>query len=144
MVLLLVWVAVLLLSIFGIVIAVKDQAVKLGLICSVVMIFTLSMTHFMSFHTPMSGEKVGIFTKINSQGLIYKTYEAEIIRGGMNGGTGNLGQAFQFTVPSSLYKDAHDALEAQAEVKIRYHQPFVCLTFTSENACVFLDSVEKK
>ncbi len=39
--------------------------------------------------SPGSGDKIGQIVKISKQGLIVKTWEAQLIRGGMNGGSGS-------------------------------------------------------
>lgn len=68
-----------------------------------------------------TGNKVGIITRLNKQGVFCKTWEGEIIRGGMNGGSGNFGQAFNFTVESDeLAERVQKALDSQQEVKIYY------------------------
>src|SRR5690606_5445213 len=83
----------------------------------------------------ISGEKIGIFTKINEQGTIYRTHEGQIIRGGINQGSGSFGQTFDFTIPDEMLLNAHNALDSQKEVKIYYSQPFWCWRMYSENNC---------
>lgn len=68
-----------------------------------------------------NGEKIGIITKIAKQGVFCQTWEAEIIRGGLNGGTGVNGSAFHFTVADdATAKKITEAMEAGQEVKISY------------------------
>jgi hypothetical protein len=69
-----------------------------------------------------SGEKVGVITRLTKQGWFCPTWEAEIIRGGMNAGTGVMGQAFHFTVEDQrLVPLVQAAFDAQREVKITFH-----------------------
>src|SRR5262249_1702712 len=72
-----------------------------------------------------SGEKVGIITRLSHDGWVpvCKTWEGEIIRGGLNNGTGVVsGEAFHFTVASGEQRlEVQRALESQKEVKILYH-----------------------
>lgn len=69
-----------------------------------------------------SGEKLGRITKLNQQGTICKSWEGEIIRGGMNNGSGAFGAPFQFTVEDPVVlKQVQAAFDKQQEVKITYH-----------------------
>lgn len=88
------------------------------------------------------GEKIGNIVKVSQEGAVCKTYEAEIIRGGLNGGTGSNGTAFFFTIENSeMAKQLQDAMEAQKEVKIRYHSEMNswCRSNSGDH---FLDSFE--
>ncbi len=67
------------------------------------------------------GEKVGSIIKLNRQGFFCKTWEAEIIRGGLNTGSGVVGTAFHFTIEDdSLAKQVEQAMNSQQEVRITY------------------------
>lgn len=90
-----------------------------------------------------SAEKIGTIIKVgNGQGIIFKTVEAEIIRGGFNGGSGASGQSFHFTVESpELAQKLKVAMDNQQEVKIKYHTEFAA-PFRSESDATFLDSFE--
>lgn len=69
-----------------------------------------------------SGEKIGTFVKLKQEGFFCKTWEAEIVRGGMNGGSGVMGQPFDVTIEDpSLISKVKDLMESQSEVKITYH-----------------------
>ncbi len=68
-----------------------------------------------------SGEKIGSITRLNRMGVFCKTWEGEIIRGGLNTGSGVMGQAFHFTVESDeLAKQVERAMNNQQEVRISY------------------------
>jgi hypothetical protein len=69
------------------------------------------------------GEKVGSIIKLNKQGIFCKTWEAEIIRGGLNTGSGVMGQAFHFTIEDNkLAEEVEKYLNNQQEVKISYRR----------------------
>ena len=67
------------------------------------------------------GEKIGSITRLQRTGVFCKTWEGEIIRGGLNSGSGVVGNAFHFTVEDDeLAQQAQKAMETQQEVKITY------------------------
>jgi hypothetical protein len=76
-----------------------------------------------------NGEKVGQITKVSKEGAVCPTWEAEIIRGGFNGGSGVQGQAFHFTIENNdaLLKQVQDAMNNQQEVKIHYRSEMATL-----------------
>ena len=87
------------------------------------------------------GEKIGVIVKCASEGVIVKTYECELIRGGMNGGSGSFGKSFHFTVENKNdIPILEEALNNQSEVKIAYHIE-IASWLRSENNSTFLDSI---
>src|SRR5690349_11545462 len=82
---------------------------------------------FVRFSTPTSGEKTGIIIKVSQEGIIWKTWEAELIRGGMSSGSGGFGvKPFDFTISdASTLQKAQDALNNGSEVLIKYHNNFI-------------------
>jgi hypothetical protein len=90
-----------------------------------------------------NGEKIGTVVKLAKEGIICKTWEGEIIRGGMNNGSGSFGtRPFYFTVESpELLKKIQNALDSQKEIKIKYHQELItfCRTETDD---YFIDDIE--
>jgi hypothetical protein len=92
--------------------------------------------------TVSNGEKIGTIVKISKEGLLIKTNEAELIRGGMNNGSGSFGRPFDFTIESEdMLKTANFALENAKEVKIKYHQELATMWRCKSNN-YFLDSIE--
>jgi hypothetical protein len=95
-----------------------------------------------------TGEKAGSVTRLSEDGWIplCKTWEGEIIRGGLSNGSGVLGgAAFHFTVEGNdLIQQVKQSLESQKEVKIHYHhEKFVLLgSCSSKSDGYFLDSIE--
>ena len=90
------------------------------------------------------GERVGQVIKLNKQGTFCKTWEAEIIKGGMSAGSGAMGGAFYFTVPNNnqvLLKTLTDAMNSGQEVRVHYNMELV--TFCrSDSDNHFVDKVE--
>lgn len=94
---------------------------------------------------PGTGDKVGQIVWMTREGLRdgCQTWEAQIIRGGMNGGSGSFGVTpFNFTVPESLVPQVHDAMRAQREVEIRYDRPFFYWSCDSASGGDVLRSIE--
>lgn len=88
------------------------------------------------------GEKIGVIMKVGQRGLLCKTNEVELMRGGLNNGTGATGAVFHATVEDpSLLQKLKDAMESQSEVKLTYHEELT--TFCrSESSDYFVTSVE--
>ena len=86
------------------------------------------------------GDKIGTITKIAKQGVLCKTWEAEIIRGtGFNNGAGANGQSFHFTVRDEATAKALEAsMVAGQEIKIEYTSEWA--TFCSSDSNNFLKS----
>ena len=80
-----------------------------------------------------TGEKIGVITKLAKNGTFCQTWEAEIVRGGLNGGSGVVGQPFDFTIEDEqLVTQIKEALDNQKEVKIFYHSEG--MTFCRSNS----------
>lgn len=89
------------------------------------------------------GEKIGTLVKLGKQGLIIKTNEAELIRGGMNQGSGSFGRPFDFTIEDEQQRQiAEKALEEQKLVRIKYHKEWFTLFRTETEDNSFLDDIE--
>lgn len=91
------------------------------------------------------GEKVGVIVKCATEGAFIKTYECEMIRGGMQQGSGSFGKSFHFTAENKAdIPILEDALNSQKEVHIKYHKEWITLWRTETEDNMFLDSVEIK
>jgi hypothetical protein len=93
------------------------------------------------------GEKIGMVTKLAKQGVMCPTYEGEIVRGGLNGGSGVNGASFHFTVESEdMAKKVKEAMEGQKEVKITYSSEFatLCRSDSGNHFLTSIDVIEKK
>lgn len=89
------------------------------------------------------GEKVGQIIKLNKQGAFCQSWEAELIRGGLNNGSGASSTVFDFTIEDPhLVPAIQAALDGQYEVKIKYHMEMNTLC-RSDSQSHFLTSVER-
>jgi hypothetical protein len=91
------------------------------------------------------GEKRGEIVKLSCEGLVIHKWEAELIRGGMQNGSGAFsGQPFYFIVEKKQLRDkVQQALESGKEVKIKYHKAMFTLFRTTDNADnYFLDDIQ--
>lgn len=67
------------------------------------------------------GKKIGRIVKIGKHGMFCPTYEAEIIRGGFNDGSGVNGTSLHFSIKShKLYERLTEAMENQEEIELKY------------------------
>src|SRR5258708_3645313 len=74
------------------------------------------------------GQKTGIIVKFAREGLLVKTYEAELIRGGFSNGSGANGQSFHFSVEKKeMAEKLKGAFENHKEVIIKYHSEVFAL-----------------
>lgn len=89
------------------------------------------------------GEKVGQIIKLNRQGVFCQTWEAELIRGGLNNGSGAASTLFHFTIEDQrLVPGVQAALDGQYEVKIFYNMELTsCCRSDSQDH--FLNKVER-
>lgn len=90
------------------------------------------------------GEKVGQVVKLSKTGLIYKTWEGQLIRGGMSSGSGGFGVTpYDFTVEDDdMAKKVQECMENQTEVKIKYRIEGVYALSRSDSGGHFLVSIE--
>lgn len=83
---------------------------------------------------PGIGKKVGRIVNVSKQGLISKTWEATVIRGGLSDGSGVIGLPLEITIESEgLAMEAMKCMEDQAEVIILYRVEFISSLFRSEH-----------
>lgn len=90
------------------------------------------------------GEKLGVITRASTTGWFCKTNEIEIVRGGMNNGTGVVGSAFHATVENpALFDRLKKALENQEEVKIHFKHEWIsfCRSDSGSNFVTAVESV---
>jgi hypothetical protein len=89
------------------------------------------------------GQKIGMIIKLADEGILIKTHEGQMIRGGMSNGSGSFGvHPFDFTMESiDSYNTAIYAMDHQKEVRITYHTELMTL-FRCESNNVFVDKIE--
>lgn len=89
-----------------------------------------------------NGEKVGTITRLNKRGFFCQTWEGEIIRGGLNTGSGVMGAAFHFTIEDQrLVPIVQKMMDTQQEVKIRFRSEAISFCRSDSNS-YFLVAIE--
>jgi len=96
-----------------------------------------------------NGTKVGTVIKLAQEGFLQscKTWEGELIRGGMNNGSGAFStKPLYFTVNDpGLLREVQAALDGQYEVEVTYIQFYGPMFCASENeGNYFLTSIKKR
>jgi hypothetical protein len=89
------------------------------------------------------GEKTGKIVKVAKAGYIFKTWDGELIRGGLNDGSGSMGRAFHFAIENEeVVEKLKLAMESQKQINIKYHQEAITFLRTNDDGDYFVDSVE--
>lgn len=106
------------------------------------MLLTLLLTGCGSY---ANGEKVGTIVKLEEKKhkLLFVTYEGELIRGGLNNGSGVMGQSFDFTISNpALLPIANVAMADNKEIKVKYHSDYFAPISSGNKNNNFVDSIE--
>lgn len=92
---------------------------------------------------PGDGSKIGQIVKVKQEGIICKTWEAQLIRGGMTGGSGAFGvRPFDFTIRDPrLAATLIRHMNRQTEVIIEYRTQGVYAVCSSGSYGEFLKSI---
>lgn len=103
------------------------------------------------YHVTDKGKKIGTVIKLSQSGVFVKTWEAEMIKGGMNGGSGAFGvKPFFFTVRDlNLLPAIEASFNSQKEIVLSYHEELACLWDSEainkdEGACYYVDAVTNR
>ena len=114
-----------------------------ALSCALVLV-ALGATGCSTNESPGTGEKIGQIVKLSKQGLLCKTWEGQIIRGGMSGGSGAFGTVpFDFTIESDeMAQKATEYMQNQTEVLINYRMELVYALCRSDSSGHFVTSIE--
>lgn len=91
-----------------------------------------------------SGDHVGQVIKMNKQGMFCKTWEVEIIKGGLTSGSGASGGRFDFTVPegrTDIIDVLKQAMNTGEEVLVHYSMESASFC-RSDSHSVFANSVQ--
>lgn len=94
-------------------------------------------------NNPVDGEKIGMIVRLEKSGVLFKTWEGQLIRGGMNDGSGVMGiQPFHFTIEDQrLVDQVREAMENQTEVLITYETEGIYSAARSDSGGTFLKSL---
>lgn len=102
----------------------------------VLMMFAVSVGGCMCAN-PTQGKKIGMITSLSDEGIVCKTHEGVLQRGGINSGSGTVGQQITFNIKPGdvdLLDQARDAMESGAEVELTFSRPWVSSICSRENA----------
>jgi hypothetical protein len=90
----------------------------------------------------VEGEKVGQIYGVHKQGIFFKSWEAELIRGGLNNSSGSFGgPIFHFTIGDDHVKEVSQYATSGTEVVVRYKQPHFYWTQSTETDGIFLTDI---
>lgn len=89
----------------------------------------------MQTHVTATGTKVGTVIKVANEGAIVKTWEVELVRGGMSNGSGGFSTTpLHATInDEKLLAQAQEALDQQYEVEVTYVTYWGPMPFASAN-----------
>ncbi len=109
-----------------------------------IVVVSIKLMSMLCTHLVNSGEKVGTVIKASQQGFFFKTNEVEIVRGGMNAGSGSFSVTpLNGTVhDDKLFKQLQDALENQYEIRVQYRDYF-WTPISSDNGGLYIVSMQK-
>lgn len=101
---------------------------RFAVITALVLIVSWFIYYFICGMTYSEGTRSGILTKMSKKGFVFKTYEGELIVGGLNQGDGAVMPAttFKFSVTE---KPVYDLLEAGQGKKVVLHYKQVIKNF---------------
>jgi len=101
----------------------KSGFKKFMFISLLVVIVGLVIFYFIAGMSYSEGTRSGILTKVSKRGYIFKTYEGEILIGGINEGEGTITNTatFRFSVPEKKVYDKLESLQGH-KVVVRYRQ----------------------
>lgn len=114
-----------------------------GLLCGLFIIFIIWVGSWI-FRSTGQGERTGQIVKMSHTGVLFKTYEGEIIKGGLTNGSGGFGAPLDFTIKDEnkdLISKAYAALNAGQEVTLVYHTEKHCVTTSDTDSCTFADNI---
>ncbi len=117
------------------------EKILAGIACLVVLLIT-TVENCLNFKNG-TGEKIGQIVKVNKEGFLKKTWEAQLIRGGMKDGSGSFGTApFDFTVPTDkMASMVKRYMEDGTEVFISYEIEGLYIPFRSGSGGCFLKEI---
>lgn len=103
---------------------------------------TIFLSCFFWFNSPGTGEVIGRIVRVQQVGVLNKTWEAQIIRGGLHEGTGVLGSTLSFTIENeSQAKSLEKYVTLGTEVRLAYRTELICSKIRSESGGYFVVDV---
>ena len=123
----------------------NDELVGFGILVVAAALIASVFMLICSFITTENGEKIGSIVKVSKEGIVCKTWEAQLIRGGMNNGGGSFGtHPFDFTLSDKKLIDiAQQAMSDQKEIIVKYHKQAISPCASGSDG-YFADSISVK
>jgi hypothetical protein len=88
------------------------------------------------------GQKTGQIVDIWQSGLLIKTWECKLIRGGLDDGSGAFGQSIQLTIENEdQLQQAKECMRKKSPVIVSYHKELVSF-LRSDSGSLFLDRID--
>lgn len=88
------------------------------------------------------GEKTGQIVDVWQSGLLIKTWECKLIRGGLDDGNGTFGQSIQLTLENEdQLQQAKECMRKKSPVVVSYHKELVSFLRSDSNS-LFLDRID--
>lgn len=89
------------------------------------------------------GQKTGQIVDIWQSGLLIKTWECKLIRGGLDDGSGAFGQSIQLTIENEdQLQQAKELMIKKSSVIVSYHKELVSF-LRSDSGSLFLDRLDE-
>ncbi len=106
----------------------KNKLKRFATLTAVAVIVVWFVYYFICGLTYSEGTRSGVLTKVSKKGYVFKTYEGELIIGGLNQGDGAIMPAtiFKFSIAD---KKVYDMLEADQGRKVILHYKQVIKNF---------------
>lgn len=120
---------------------------SLSSLCNVAIVLIVSqmMLHLTGcgVNNPAKGSKIGQVVKVTHSGVFSKTWEAQLIRGGMSNGSGAFGVTpFDFTIENEEQaKQVQEYMDKQTEVIITYRSEGIYSAFRTDSGGHFLETI---
>ena len=90
-----------------------------------------------------SGEKIGVPTKVGTEGFWCHNAVGSIVRGGLSNGDGAMGATFDFYITNSdATQVIKTAMDTHQEVKIHYHKDKFLISFCLDKSRYLVDAAE--
>jgi len=115
--------------------SIKFLAIIVGFIVGLIsIIYTFCL--FIGINTnPQNGDLIGQITNIKSAGIIFKANEVDIIKGGLQNGSGTLGAVHRLTYSDDQLPALQHAMDTNKEINVHYNCPLFYSGLFSDNGC---------
>lgn len=89
-----------------------------------------------------SGRIKGTINLVTREGIFFKTYNCEVVKGGLEDGTGNIGKTMEFNIEKKyLVHKANALLKDRKNITIQYHKEAICAPWRGDMRAYFIDDI---